>query len=218
MSARRVRLVAALLPVTLFALAGCSHSTAARGASGPSTTAARPQLLVTIGADATIGDGLSEYLRDSWPQLLFREALPVSTVFINAGDEAATVRGAGAQVELAVEQRASVVAIWLDDPGTPCTATTTASAYTADLDGLIEPLRTAGARVLVGNLSRAQRCGAAFDDALDDVARRRGATVVDLATTLASTPEIGPRSNVTPSISRAVAGAFTAVLAAQPTR
>jgi len=197
-------------------VAGCSHSTADRGVPASPTTAARPATLVVIGADAAFGVGLSNSLRDSWPQMLYLEAFPVSAVLVNGAVERATVRSAASsQARLAIDQHATVAAIWLDAPDSPCTATTTASTYVPDLDALIAPLRAANVRVLIGNISRAQPCSAAFDDAIDEVASTRAATVVDLASALAANPAIGPRSSVTRSISRTIAETFSAALASQ---
>lgn len=202
--------------VALVVVAGCSGSTAKPTASDPRAAAAEPDVFVAIGADATSGIGLADPVRDAWPQLVYRETFPVSTVFVNAANQAATVRRARAdQVALALEQHATVVAIWLDAADTLCTPTTSASAYVGDLTTLVEPVRASHARVLIGNVSRTERCGAAFDDAIDQVARAQGATVVDVAGALRATPAYGPRSSVTKSVSRTVADAFGAAVASR---
>jgi hypothetical protein len=203
---RALRAVALVL-----ALASCSHGSSHGAASTPTTTAPRTPVLVTIGSDATFGNVLYP-LTDSWPQKLYHEAFPQSTVLVNAADRAVTVDRAGVlQVPLALQEHATVVAVWLGDAD--LAANFPASAFKANLDSLVKELRDSGARVLLGNLSRARPGAAAYDDAIASVARARGATLVDLATALSATPDIGPGSVVKPTTSTQIADAFAAALA-----
>ncbi len=192
------------------ALAACSHGSA-RGAASPTTaTAPRPAVLVTIGSDATFGN--PDYaLTDSWPQRVYHTSFPQSAVLVNAAGQAATVNAAiFVQVPLAIEQHATVVGVWLGDidlaTGIP------AAAFEAGLNDLVKKLRDSGARVLLGNLSTALPGAADYDNAIANVARARGATLVDLGAALAETPDIGPSSSVTPAISTRIAAAFSAAL------
>jgi hypothetical protein len=196
----------------VLALASCSHGSSHDGASAGTTTAPRTEVLVTIGSDATFGIGLDNPLSDSWPQLLYHQAFPQSTVLVNAAERAVTVNTAASdEVPLALEEHATVVAVWIGDvdlaTGIP------AVAFEASLDALVKRLRDAGARVLVGNLSTAQPGALAYDNAIASVARARGATLVDVASALSATPDIGPSASVTKAASAHIAQAFSAAVA-----
>lgn len=169
-------------------------------------------MLVTIGSDATFGDGLANPLRDAWPQKLYHDALARSAVLVNAADRAVRVLGAlGDQLSLALEVHATVVAVWLGD--TDLEAGFPVPDFEANLDLLVKRLRDSGARVLLGNISRARAGAAAYDDAIARVARSRGATLVDLAAALSATPDVRPSSLVDPATSGRIAQAFAAAFA-----
>jgi nucleotide-binding universal stress UspA family protein len=198
--------------VLVLALASCSHGSSHKGASAASTTAPRTEVLVTVGSDATFGIGLDDPLSDSWPQLLYHQAFPQSTVLVNAAERAVTVNTAASEeVPLALEEHATVVAVWIGDvdlaTGIP------AVAFESSLDALVKRLRDAGARVLLGNLSTAQPGALAYDNAIASVARDRGATLVDLAGALSATPNIGPSSSITKPASTQIAEAFSVAIA-----
>jgi GDSL-like Lipase/Acylhydrolase family len=193
-------------------LASCSHGSSHGAASTPTSAATRPPVLVTIGSDATFGIGLDSPLTDSWPQKLYHRAFPESTVLVNAADRSVTVdRAAIAQVPLALEEHATVVAVWLGDAD--LAANFPASAFESNLNSLVEQLRNSGARVLLGNLSRQRPGAAAYDDAIARVARARGATLVDLASALSASPRVLPGSSVNPTTSALIADAFAAAFA-----
>jgi hypothetical protein len=201
--------VAAL--VVALSLASCSGSS--RSADSPATTAgpARRDVLVSIGSNATFGDGLDNPLRDAWPQRLFHDAFPRSTVLVNASDRLVTVgRALGQPLSIALEVHATVVAVWLGD--LDLATGVAAPIFEADLDRLVKQLRASGARVLLGNLSLAQPGAAAYDDAIARVAQARGATPVDIATALSSHAGIAPSTDIGPDASRAVADAFAAAV------
>jgi hypothetical protein len=194
------------------ALASCSHGSSHDAASGGTTAAPRAAVLVTLGSDATFGIGLSDPLSDSWPQRLYHLAFPETTVLVNAADRAVGVSSAASvELPLALEQHATVAAVWLGDvdlaTGIP------AATFETKLDDLVKRLRDSGARVLLGNISTAQPGALAYDNAIASVARTRGATLVDLATALSATPDIGPSSSVTPTTSAQIAAAFAAAVA-----
>lgn len=201
------------------ALASCSsHSS---GDSGASTTksgsgsASGRDVLVTIGSGATFGDGLTNRLRDAWPQKLYHESFAQSTILVNAADRSVTVeRALGQQLSLAIEQHATVVAVWLGD--LDLVAGVDTATFEDRLSQLVRELTASGARVLLGNLSRAEPGAAAYDDAITRVAHGPGAagvTLVDVATALSATPEIGPSSDVDAAMSEKIARAFGAALA-----
>jgi hypothetical protein len=208
MTGRRVARVFAAACALSVALASCSHSARHAAPVRPSGTAPRGDVFVAIGSNATIGDGQSQPLLQSWPQLLFRQAFPISTVFVNAGEIQESARRAlTVAVPLALEVHATVVAIWIGD--WDLRQTGSAANFEANLDLIVRTLRNSGARVLIGNFSRTRPGAAAFDDAIARVARARSATLVDLATAV---PTVGPSSKVNPATSRAIATAFTSAL------
>jgi len=201
-----IRRFAALCALSL-ALASCSHSARHADGAGPTTTTRRADVFVVIGSNATIGDGLDHPLTQSWPQLVFHQAFPISTVFVNAAEiQESASRALTVATKLALDVHATVVAIWI---GNVEVNIDDATGFARDLDRIVGKLRHSGARVLIGNLPRAP----AFDAAIGRVARDRGAAVVDLATALAATPTVGPSSKMTPATSRAIADAFTAAIA-----
>jgi GDSL-like Lipase/Acylhydrolase family len=194
------------------ALASCSHSSGRAAAPGSSTPAARRAVLVTIGSNATFGDGLQTPLRDAWPQKLYHDAFSRSTTFVNAGNRHALVSDARSeQLPLALEVHATVVAMWIGD--TDLAAHHSAASFEAGLDAMVARLRASGARVLLGNLSRARAGAGDYDDAIARVAAAHGAIVVDLATALLATPHLGPSSSVNITTSARIAEAFAAALA-----
>jgi hypothetical protein len=209
MTGGRFPRVLAVIALVL-ALASCSHGSSHGRASTPTTAAPRIPVLVTIGSDATFGIGLDDPLSDSWPQKLYHEAFSQSTVLVNASDKRGITvsEAAAAQLPVALEEHATVVAVWLGDAdlaaGFPPTT------FESKLDDLVTRLRNAGARVLLGNFPSSQHGAAAYDNAIASVARSRGATLVDLATALSATPDIGPSSSVTPAESAQIADAFAA--------
>jgi hypothetical protein len=201
----------ALLGLVL-AVTSCSHASSRAGAPSPTSAAPKVEVLVTIGSDATFGDGLQNPLADSWPQKLYHEAFPRSAVLVNASDRAVTVdRAAVLQVPLALQEHATVVAVWLGD--TDLQQRLPAASFESNLDGVVEQLRDSGARVLLGNLSRERAGASAYDDAIARIARARGATLVDLAAALSAHPGIGPGSLVNPTTSGKIAEAFAVALA-----
>jgi hypothetical protein len=207
----RVRFPRALPAVVLLlVLAACSHGSSHGAASAPSSAAPRTPVLVTIGSDATFGNR-DDPLTDSWPQQLYHDAFPESTVFVNAADHAVTVDGARlVQLPLALEQHATVVAVWIGDvdllTGMP------PAIFESKLDDLVKRLRKSGAHVLLGNLSTAQSGAADYDNAISSVANAEGATLVDVAAALSATPDLGPSSSVTPAVSARIAAAFAAAI------
>ena len=210
MKHRRAVLICALLASTV-ALASCSHASPRAGT--PSASAGpKTDVLVTMGSDATFGDGLTDPLHDSWPQRLYHAAFARSAVLVNAADRAVTVdRALVVEVPLALDQHATVVAIWLGDADLE--QNTSPASFESGLDALVKPLLASDARVLIGNLPRGVPGAAAYDDVMARVAKSRGATLVDLATALAATPDLGPTSLVTVKTSAQIADAFGAALA-----
>jgi acyl-CoA thioesterase-1 len=106
---------------------------------------------VAVGASETTGVGSDQPLRDGWPRILHRTALPPGSVFVNMGIPGATVTQALAEeANQALAARPNLVTVWLNvndiTKGVP------AADYEAQLDSLVKSLRRGGTiRVLVAN-------------------------------------------------------------------
>lgn len=123
-------------------------------ASGPAvegSTAGPPPVYVAVGASETTGIGAESPLRDAWPRVLFRTAMPEDTIFINAGIPGATVAQAlREELPLALEQHPAIVTVWLNV--NDLIAGVTPPEFERDLGTLVRGLRRGGAtRVLVAN-------------------------------------------------------------------
>jgi lysophospholipase L1-like esterase len=112
---------------------------------------AAPLVYVAVGASESVGVGASDPLRNAWPQLFYRSALPRSAVFVNMAVSGSTVAEALAgQVPNAVAQSPDVVTVWLNV--NDLIRGVTAASYGADLTKLVTALRRGGAtKVLVAN-------------------------------------------------------------------
>src|SRR4030081_2973441 len=157
----RRRAGAALLALALAAPAcqsGSGRSTRAGGRS-PRTTA--PGVYVALGGDETLGATLQVPLRDVWPQVLYRSALPKETVFYNLATPGELAADAlPALLVLADQLRPTVATLWSH------------STDAAQIANVVRRLRRNGAtRVLV----------AATNDVVARVATAQGATVVAVA-------------------------------------
>ena len=202
--------------VACVALTSCSRSEHPTATRATSTTAPRKAVLVAIGSNSAIGaptPGLDPLpLTQTWPQLLYREGFPISTVFVNASNFAVSAeRAFTTQVPIAIELHATDVAVWLGDRDFSVDDVTSFESW---LDLLVRRLRDSGARVLLGNLPRRDATAIKFDGAIERVAKARGAILVDLAAALASTPEVMPSSNdLSAETNRTIADAFIAAVA-----
>jgi hypothetical protein len=205
---------AALMLAVVLAATGCSsgsHSSTPTSA----TNVAPAQTVLAIGGSATEGDGVVDRLHNAWPYLVFRESFPISTVFVNAAlDDATVARALVAQAPLAKELKPAVVEMWLgaDD----LNVATPVAEFTLSLTQLIGTLRTDGAkRVLVADLPRAYGSRAtAYNDAIHAVVGRTHSELVALADTsmtLAPTRGLAPQPDARGH--RAGATAFDAQLA-----
>jgi len=187
--------------------AACSAPTP-EGLPPPAAAAGTPIVYVAVGASETIGFGSDEPLRDSWPRVLFRTALPPSAVFVNMGIPGATVsRALSDELPQAVTVRPALATVWLNV--NDLVAGVDPASYERDLRTLVHDLRAGGAtRVLVANVppidrlpaylacrAGGDRCGPesdlptpevlnrtvdAYNAATARVADREGALLVDL--------------------------------------
>jgi hypothetical protein len=206
---------AAAFLATTCLVASCSHGSSRSGEPAATSAPPRAPVLVTIGSDATLGEGLADRdrLRDAWPQKLYHEAMPESAILVNASyaDGVTIDRAVALEVPLALDQHATVVAVWLGDAD--LADRVPVATFRTKLDGMVATLRKSGAKVLLGNLAPVSPDAVAYDDAITSVARARRAIVVDVAAALSATPGIGPSSKVTPTTSGKIAEAFAVALA-----
>jgi GDSL-like Lipase/Acylhydrolase family len=176
----------ALAAVLVFGAAGCTgdeHSAApAHEAVG------KPQLYIALGGDDVSGGRRRP--TDSWPQQLFRTALPTDATLVNLGSPrqgAEEIRRD--QVGVAVRFRPDLVTITLLDD---LERGTSPSALQENLGAIVRALhQVQGVTVLIGTAppdvgTTAER--AAFDAAIVAAARATGATVVNLGTVRSGDP------------------------------
>ncbi len=132
-------------------VAACSSPTR-RGLPPPAVPAGTPIVYVAVGASETTGFGADEPLRDSWPRVLYRTALPPSAVFVNMGIPGATVTEAlRDELPQALTVHPALATVWLNV--NDIVAGVPASDFERDLGTLVRSLRANGAtRVLVANV------------------------------------------------------------------
>jgi acyl-CoA thioesterase-1 len=157
-----MRVVLALGVVVAVAVGAwaCSPSREDNPASAPApasappadtTPPAPPPVYVAVGASETTGIGAEAPLRDAWPRVLFRTAMPENTIFVNMGIPGATVAQAlRDELPRAIEQRPTIATVWLNV--NDLIAGVTPAEFERDLGTLVGTLRRGGAtRVLVAN-------------------------------------------------------------------
>jgi lysophospholipase L1-like esterase len=135
----------AALVVTLLSLAATSCSGRARRVAAPAATPSTPsRVYVALGGSDTVGTGAQDQLRDAWPQVFFRTALPLDTVFVNLAIPGATTDDLLAkEVPNAEALSPNLVTVWanVEDllAGTP------ADVYEQRLAEIVRRLRRGGA-------------------------------------------------------------------------
>ncbi len=142
---------------TALALAACSSpepSTSRGGVEAPPVTAPTGPgpVYVAVGASETAGIGADLPLREGWPRVLFRTALPPSTSFVNMGIPGATVAQAiRDELPMAAELRPNLVTVWLNV--NDILAGVPVDRFEREMDTLMGALRRNRAtRVLVANV------------------------------------------------------------------
>ena len=143
---RRLAVIAAL------ALAAACSTPTGRAAPPPAAPSSPPLVYAAVGASETVGFGAGQPLREGWPNVVHRTALPPSAVFVNMGIPGATVaRALREAVPATLKVEPALVTVWLNvndlvagvDPG----------GFERDLGTLVRALRRGGAtRVLVANV------------------------------------------------------------------
>jgi len=149
--------VGAAAALVALVLAGCSDprpSTSRGGVEAPPITALSGPgpVYVSVGASETAGIGADQPLREGWPRVLFRTALPPTTSFVNMGIPGATVAQAiREELPMAVALRPSLTTVWLNV--NDILAGVTVDRFEREMDTLLRGLRRGGAtRVLVANV------------------------------------------------------------------
>jgi lysophospholipase L1-like esterase len=146
-----VRAKLALLAVLLLALAGGACSASRPEVLPPPDESGPPLVYVAVGASETTGVGSDQPLRDGWPRVLHRTALPAGAVFVNMGIPGATVAQAQAEeASQALAVHPNLVTVWLNV--NDMLRGVSAADYERQLDSLVKTLRGSGTiRVLVAN-------------------------------------------------------------------
>jgi acyl-CoA thioesterase I len=183
---QRRRLLLAL-PGLLLAGLACG-----RGQTADAPAAPRPLTYVALGASDSAGVGANVPDQESWPAVLQRK-LPAGSRLVNLGVSGSLLRQAlGQQLPVALDSDPDLVTVWL--AVNDYAARVPLERYAADLEALLGELRAkTDARVLVGNIPDLGALPSAgrfdlrdvdrWNAAIDEVAHRHGATVVDLKTT-----------------------------------
>ncbi len=199
---RYVRLVLALLVAALVTVTACSAGNADPEPAEQASDS--PEVYVAVGADETLGVGAERPLVEAWPQLLFR-SLDRGATFVSAGTEGSTVAEAiREQLPIVRELQPTLVTVWFNV--NDLLAGVTPATYEQELGDLVHTLRQdARTRVLVANTPPLEAFPAvqedglasavtsealpglidAYNRAVDAVAAREGAEVVDLHGALA---------------------------------
>ncbi|MEN3315895.1 MAG: hypothetical protein V7605_2129 [Acidimicrobiaceae bacterium] len=151
MSRRSLR--PSLVTALVVALAVVACSAPSRRALPPAAPATGPPVVyVAVGASETVGFGADQPLRESWPRVLFRTALPPSAVFVNMGIPGATVAQAlRDELPQALNVHPALATVWLNV--NDIIAGVAAPDFERDLTTLVHGLRGNGTtRVLVANV------------------------------------------------------------------
>jgi lysophospholipase L1-like esterase len=146
-----VAIAIGVLVSLILLVGGCSPSRPPAAKPVAGDTPGPPVKYVAVGASESVGFGSDDPLRDAWPEVLFRSALPRRAVFVNLGIPGAKVSDALAkEVPDAVQQAPTLVTVWLnvnDILGLVPVAT-----YEQQLATLVHQLRRNGeTKVLVAN-------------------------------------------------------------------
>ena len=188
-----------LLVVLLLVAAACARSRPE--VLPPPEDSGPPPVYVAVGASETTGVGSDQPLRDAWPRVLHRTALPAGSVFVNMGIPGATVAQALAEeVNPALAAKPNLVTVWLNV--NDMNRGVGVAEYERQLDVLVRALRGDGStRVLVANTppldhlpayqagrvlgafpspAAVERLVDAYNQAVARVVERNGAFLVDL--------------------------------------
>lgn len=179
--------VAVVAAFVVAAVAACSGGSgpapgpALRSAVAPGDVGDRVTF-VTLGGDETLGTGLADGLRQSWPQLLFRQTLPQRAVHVNLAAPGATVAEAlDSQLPAALELQPTLAAVWLTSADV--TNATPVRDFERNLELIVRQLQaTARVVVAMGPTVPGARSVDPYNAAVRRVAESSGADLVDLST------------------------------------
>ena len=145
-----MRARSAVLLVAATVVAGACSFSKPEVLPPPADTGPAP-VYVAVGASETTGAGSDQPLRDGWPRVLHRIAMPPGSVMVNMGIPGATVAQALAEeVPQALEARPDLVTVWLNV--NDMTRGVTPAEYERQLESLVRQLRrSVSTRVLVAN-------------------------------------------------------------------
>ena len=229
---------AVLLLVAALVMGACSFSKP-EVLPPPADTGPAP-VYVAVGASETTGVGSAQPLRDAWPRVLHRIAMPPGSVMVNMGVPGTTVAQAIAeQVEATLAARPNLITVWLNV--NDMTRGVSPAEYERQLESLLRQLRrSVSTRILVANTPPLDRLPAyqagrlvglpdpevveqrvaEYNEAIARVVQRTGALLVDLhavgmaARAAGTEPTLVSRDGFHPSNAghAAVAEAFAKVL------
>jgi GDSL-like Lipase/Acylhydrolase family len=180
-------------------LAGCSSSSGPdvpAGANGP------PVTFVVVGGDEALALVRRDQVPGSWPQLVFREALPLEATYVNLARGGFSLVGATDALGASfAELRPDVIAVWAG--AADAASGRPVGEFRAALDGLVTlATRKPGSTVLLATLPAGP---SDYNDAIREVADRRSLRLVELSGLVpAGTTDLSPEQN------RAIADAFIA--------
>ena len=173
---RRLATVAVGAFLAVVVLAACSNGPADPGP--PAAKRGGRVLFVSLGGDETAGSDLDfpAVVESRWTQVLYRSAFPTRAVHLNlAGDQQSIGDGERTQLQLAVEARPTVAAVWFGN-GYEEAIATPVDVFQADLSTIVQGLKAAGARVFV-----ATDTGTVYEDAIARVVADEQVTGVSVA-------------------------------------
>jgi GDSL-like Lipase/Acylhydrolase family len=158
-------------------LASCTGGDGNQQAAARDDAGARQTLLV-IGSGTALGDSLPDPLRDAWPRLLYVDAFPRATVFVNAAARDQTASAAITdQAPLVRELKPRTVIVWI---GTnEVTDAVPLEQFRSDVVHLLEAIRSAGVNaIFVGQLPDLGPTTPSYNAVLADASTRTGARFV----------------------------------------
>ncbi|MEO8694506.1 MAG: SGNH/GDSL hydrolase family protein [Acidimicrobiales bacterium] len=227
---RRLSLLVSVVSASILA-ASCSSDPPS--AAPPASYIATAPVYVAIGANETVGDGSTRPLLDSWVQIFYRTALPDDTVFINVAARGATTADAArVQVPQATSLRPTIVTVWLGTQDllkgvSPANfesaldqvligvgdarVTKVLVASIGDLASRVDVVNAAAAQF--GTADAARSAIGAYELAIERVAARNGAKVVDVRASEGSAGAAPAGLNLDNAAHARVAAAFAAAAA-----
>ena len=204
------RAVAAVIASVVFVVSCATHH---RVAAPAKATGPPPATVFVAGDDVTAGDGLDDALHTAWPRLVFREAFPVGSTFVNGASRNATVENAiTTQLPIAADVHPDTALVWLGTREAVVGASPVAVEQA--LSTLFTDLRSDGAnRILAAGLPAgvADASARSFNAAIERAANAANARFVDLSSVHLRADGAGTIV-ASPAQHRAIADAFVHAL------